>query len=122
MGMILKELGRTTAYITGTAAGTANTLVTNAASLDTTISHVVLYNSHSVAIVVTLCTVPDAAAAVGTADANDIYWSQSVPAGDTYTVDIPVYLTDTNDTLQVYAATADKVNAYAFGFTQADQS
>lgn len=121
MGMILRELGRV-AYVTATAVGTADTLVTNAASLDTVVSHVVLYNSHSAAITVTLCTVPDSAGSVGTGDANDVYWSQSVPAGDTYTVDIPIYLRDTNDTVQVYVGTGSKVNAYAFGYTMADQS
>jgi len=122
MGMILKELGRTAAYITGTATGSADTLVTNAASLDTVVSHVVLYNSHTSAIEVTLCTVPDAAASVGTDDAYDIYWSEEVPAGSSYTVDIPIYLRDTNDTLQVFAGTTGKVNAFAFGYTMADQS
>lgn len=121
MGMILKELGRV-AYVTETAVGTANTLVTNATTLDTVVSHVIIHNTHTSAITVTLCKVPASGGAAGTADINDEYWQQSIAASDTRTVDLPVYMTATNDTLQIYASVADKINAYAFGYTMPDQS
>ena len=121
MGMILKELGRV-AYVTADGVATAQTLVTNATSFDTVVSHIVLHNTHTSAIVVTLCKVPNSGSSVGTGDINDEYWQQSIAASDTRTVDIPMYLTGINDTIQIYAATASKVNAYAFGFTMADQT
>ena len=121
MGMILKEMGRV-AYVTGTAVGTAQTLYTNLTTTDASISHVIIHNTHTSPIVVTLCLVPDTGGVADNADINDEYWQQPVPASETYTVDIPVYFTDTGDTLQIYAATGSKINAYAMGFTMPDQS
>jgi len=121
MGMILSELGRV-AYVTATTVGTAQTLVTNATTLDTVVTHIILHNTNTSAITVTLCKVPASGGSVDTADINDEYWQQSVGASETRTIDLPLYLTATNDTVKIYASVASKVNAYAMGFTQGDQS
>jgi len=81
-----------------------------------------MHNTHTSAIVVTICIVNDNALAVGTPDINDEFWQQSIAASDTEIFDVPIALTDTNDTITIYADTASKVNAVAFGYTLPDQS
>ena len=123
MGLIAKELGR--ALINATAEGSADTIVTNLTTLDTIITQITMFNAHTIAVTVTLCRVPDAALSVGTDDAEDVFWKQSIAAGDTEILgsqDAKVPLTDTNDTLQAYASIADKVNIFCDGFTFPDQS
>lgn len=118
-----KELGRVTP-VTATAVGTADTLVTNDANYDTIVKRITIYNSHTSAVTVTLCFVPDNAAQVATADANDVFWSQSIAADDTLILnsdDLSKPLTDTNDTIQVYASVGSKINIMADGYVFDDQ-
>ncbi len=121
MGMILHELGRVT-YVTATTVGTAQTLYEMVASLDACVTHVIMHNTDTSAIVVTLCTVPDTGGSADTPDINDEYWQQSIPASGTRVADIPIYLRDTGDKVVIYAASATKINAYVMGFTMPTQS
>jgi len=121
MGLIAKQLGKV-AYITATTVGTAQTLVTNTTTLDTIVTQITFHNTDTVAIVVTVCRVAASGGAVDTADINDELWQQSIAASDTDVFDVPTPLTATNDTIQVYAATASKINSWADGYTLPDQS
>ena len=121
MGLIAKQLGKV-AYITATTVGGAQTLVTNATTLDTIVTAVTMHNTNTSAITVTICRVPASGGAVDTADINDEVWQQSIAASDTEIYDVPMALTDTNDTIQVYASEASKVNCWADGFTLPDQT
>lgn len=123
MGLIAKELGR--ALITGSNYATADQLVVNATTKDTIITKITLYNVHTSAVTVTLLRVLNNAGAVATGTVTDIFWSQSIAAGDTVIIghtDVSLPLTATNDSLQCYAGTADKVNVFVDGFTLADQT
>jgi len=121
LGLISKQLGKV-AYITQTTVGAAETIVTNATTLDTVVTAITFHNTHSSAIVCTVCRVAASGGSVDTADINDEVWQQSVAASDTAVYDVPIPLNDTNDTIQVYAATASKVNCWADGFTLPDQT
>ena len=106
--------------------GTPDTIVTNAASTDTLITGIILHNTHTVAIIVTLCHVEDSdgevgSVTIGAASCNVTeFWQQSIAASDTVFLSVkngdalPI-LEDTNDTLQAYAGTADKVNIFVYG-------
>lgn len=118
MGLIAKQLGKV-AYVTATTVGSAQTLYTlSSSSLDAIGTHIIIHNTHSSDIVVTLCIVN----AGTTADINDEWWQQTVVAGDTEIVDIPIALTVTNDTVQIYADTGSKINAWYYGYTLPDQT
>jgi hypothetical protein len=122
MALLAKRLGK--ALINATAVDTADTIVTNTSGVDTIITHIHLYNAHSVAVTVTLCQVDDSAGSVGTAASTDIFFVYSIPAGESIilgSADCKIVLLDTNDTLQAYASEADKVNIFAYGFTMTDQ-
>ena len=121
MGLIAKQLGKV-AYVTATTVGGAQTLVTNATTLDTIVTSVTFHNTDTVALICTICRVPAAGGAVDTADINDEIWQQSVAASDTEVYDVPMALTSTNDTIQVYVQTTSKVNCWADGFTLPDQT
>ena len=114
MGMIMKELGRL-GYITATTVGTAQAIWTNTTTLDSTVSHIVMHNTHTSAVVVTICKVPGAGGVADTADINDEIWQQSIAASDTDVFDVSLYLTVTGDSVQMYVDVASKVNAVAFG-------
>lgn len=123
MSLVGRELGRLT--VAQTTIGNAEALVTNPTTKDTIVTKITIYNSDTVARTVTLCRVLDNAGAVAVAVAGDVFWSQSVDAGDTQIIgygDMSVPLTDTNDTIQVYASAANVVNVFADGFTLSDQS
>ena len=81
-----------------------------------------MHNTDTVANTMTICRVPASGGAVDTADINDEVWQQSIAASDTEIFDVPMPLTDTNDTVQVYTSIASKVNAWADGFTLPDQT
>lgn len=123
MGLIAKELGRV--LVTGSNYATANTLVANATGKDTIITKITIYNVHTSAVTVTLLRVLDSAGTVAVGTVTDIFWVKAVGAGKTEVWghwDISLALTDTNDSLQVYANVASKVNVFVDGFTLADQS
>ncbi len=118
MGLIAKKLGKV-AYVTATTVGAAQNLYTlSGSTLDAIGTHVMIHNTDTSAIVVTLCIVD----AGTTADINDEWWQQSVAASDTEIVDIPIALTVTNDTIQIYAATGDKINSWLYGYTLPNQT
>ncbi len=121
MGTIIKELGRLT-YITATTVGTAQSIWTNTTGLDSCVSHIIMHNTNTSAIVVTICKVPGAGGVADTADINDEIWQQSIAASDTEVFDVPLYLTVTGDSVQMYVDVASKVNAIALGLTYPDQS
>lgn len=124
MGLIAKELGRITP-VTATTVGGAQTLVTNATTLDTFVGNIILRNEHTSAVTVNICIVLDTGGAVATADDDDVALTISVDAADFVTLgpdDLRIMLRDTNDTIQVYASVASKINAFAYGFTFTDQA
>ena len=124
MGLVYKRLGK--GLITPTTVATSETIVTNATSKDTIITKIHLYNSHSSAVNVFILVVDDSGGSVGTGAATDVVLGTiSVPATGNVILgsqDCGMALTDTNDTLQMYASAADKVYAHVWGFTTADQS
>lgn len=123
MGLIAKELGR--ACITGSSYATADQVVVNATTKNTIITKITLYNAHSSAVTVVLMRVLNNAGAVATPTVVDIFWSQSIAAGDTIILghtDVSRPMLATNDTLQVYADVASKVNIFVDGFTMPEQS
>ena len=123
MGLLAKELGRV--LVTGSNYATANTLVTNATQKDTIITKITLYNDHTADVTVTLCRVLNNAGAVAVGVVTDIFWSQTINTKDTLILghtDVSIPLIGTNDTIQVYADVASKVNVFADGFTLADQT
>ncbi len=81
-----------------------------------------MHNTDTVANTMTICRVPASGGAVDTADINDEVWQQSIASSDTEIFDVPMPLTDTNDTVQVYTSIASKVNCWADGFTLPDQT
>ena len=109
-----------TKLINATATGSADTIVTNATNTDTFITNIILHNSHTEAITVTLCHVEDNVNAVGTDSVTSEFFQQSIAASDTVFLsakggDAIIILEDTNDTLQAYASIADKVNIFVYG-------
>ena len=121
MGLISKQLGKV-AYVTATTVGAAQTLVTNATTLDTVVTAITMHNTDTVANTITICRVAASGGAVDTADINDEIWQQPIAASDTDVFDIPQPLNSPNDTIQVYTSIASKVNCWADGFTLPDQT
>lgn len=109
-----------TKLINATASGSADTIVTNPTATDTLITSIVLHNTHTSAVTVTLCHVEDSTGSVGTDAVTNEFFQQSIAASDTVFLsakggDAIIILEDTNDTLQAYASTADKVNIFVYG-------
>ncbi len=109
----LKEVG----YVSASAAA----VVTNPASTYTSIRLIILHNNNSTTETVNIWVVPDSSGAVGTAgDANKMTSIDILP-GETVQLDFPapgIYLTSTNDTLQMATTTASKVTVQVYGFTE----
>lgn len=121
MGLIGKQLGKV-AYITATAVGSAQTLITNPTTLDTIVTSITFHNTDTSAIVCTICRVANSGGSADTADINDEIWQQSVDPSDTALYDVPFAMRDTNDTVQVYADTGSKINCWGDGFTLPTQT
>ena len=102
-----------------TISGTAEAIVTNPALTKTFIPAVVIHNTHSSTVAVTLYAVPNATGSVGTAaDGNEIF-KATLAVDETYTLtDMKVILDATNDTLQAVAGTADVVTIFVMGAWQ----
>ena len=126
MSHISRELGSkataaTRDYIVGTNYGNADTYITNASGFDNFITQITLVNTDSSAIIVTILRVPPTSGGgADTADINDVWHTVSVPgaAGVNYgirIIDVPFTLHETNETLQLYAGTTDKVNCFIDG-------
>lgn len=114
------------ALITGTATGSATTIVTNISGEDATIASISAYNQHTSAVDLYLCRVFDAAGAVGTDTANDIIFHKSLPSKGSLLLnspgDIKIQMNDTNDTLQAWASVASKINVWVDYIVEQDQS
>jgi len=75
-----------------------------------------LHNTHSVAIEVTIYFVPNDGGAVGTPGAGNQIFKQTIDANQTYPInDITHYMNSANDSIQVVAGTASKVNIFIEG-------
>lgn len=96
----------------------AGAVFANPAGQKTYIRLVVLHNSNSTAEAVKLYNVPDNAGAVGTAGATNEFYSRSMAAGETVTMEFAIpglVLEDENDTIQGVTTTASKVTIQAYG-------
>lgn len=120
MGMIAQELGR--GQVTATTIGTADTAYTNATTKDTIITRIVLYNSHSGSVLITIGHVPDTAGSVDTMDAADVIYNVTLETTETFEIDCKVVLRDTNETIKIFAGTTAVVYYHIYGVTLADQS
>jgi len=121
----VKKLRLGKALITGTATGSATTVATNATGEDMTITDIIAYNQHTSAVDLYLCIVDDNALAVGTDTANDIIYYKSVAAKGSVFLgpeDIKITMNDTNDTLKAWASVASKINVWAYGIHEPDQT
>lgn len=103
----------------GYIANTAGAHVTNAASKRTVVQLIILHNTDSSAITVTLYNVPDSSGSVGSASAANQFYKASVGAGETVQLEFlnGIVLEDTNDTIQAVAGTGSKVTIQAYGKT-----
>jgi hypothetical protein len=105
--------------IAGTAQASATTIVTNPAATDTYITGIILYNSHSAAIDVTLCRVPASGGSIGTDAVTDNFYKESIPAGRAIMLGkedgLPMVLESTNDTLKAFASITNKINIFVNG-------
>lgn len=94
---------------------------TNPASTTTYVRSIILHNTHSSDLAVTLYNVPDNSEAVGTAAVANQFYKETIAANDTLMLEFPapgLVLTDTNDTIQAVCGTADKVTIQIFGGTE----
>ena len=97
----------------------ASAIYTNAASTTTFITNILLHNTDSSAIDVTLYFVPDSSGSVGTAAAGNQFFKQTLAANETFPInDVTQIFGDTNDTLQAVAGTASKVTIFVNGAKQ----
>ena len=112
------------ALITGTATGSATTVATNVTGEDMTITSIMAYNQHTVAVDLYLCVVADDTSTVGTDTANDIFYYRSLAAKESLLLgpeDVKIEMTDTNDTIQAWASVGSKVNVWAYGIHEPNQ-
>ena len=91
----------------------------NPASTTTFIYAMLLHNTHSSAVEVTLYKVPDNAAAVGIAGAGNQIFKKSLAENETYVInDATLILGDTNDSIQAVADIDAKVTINLEGCKQ----
>ena len=110
--------------VTAITVGAADTIYANVSGEDTTIVNIIAYNKHTSAVDLYLLRTPDNSEAVGTPDADDIFYYKSIPAKGSVMLgpeDIKIQLNDTNDTLKAYASVTAVVNVWAFGWVQPSQ-
>jgi hypothetical protein len=97
----------------------AGTIYTNPAATKTFIPNILLHNTHTVAVTVTLYCVPNSAGAVGTAGTGNQFFKESIAADESYPINDHSFTLDgTNDTLQAVASVDAKVTIFLSGFTQ----
>ena len=99
-------------------AGAAAAHITNAATKTTYVRLIVLHNTHSSGLEVTMYNVPDSSESAGTAAAANQFYKDTIVSEDTITMEFPapgLILEDTNDTIQAVCGTADKVTIQAYG-------
>ena len=119
---IVKQLGK--GQIAGTTVGTADALVTNLTTKDTSVDFVMLFNTHTSSVTVTLCQVNDNAGSPGTPAATDVFYEKVLPTRKSVLLgkqDLMVLLTDTGDTLNGYASVTNKINYFVYGAVMDNQ-
>ena len=123
MSHIVKLLGK--GQIVATTVGTANALVTNVLGYDTSVDYIMLFNTHTSAVTVTLLQVNDNAGSAGTPAATDVWYEKALPTRKSILFgrqDIMIMLNDTGDTLNAYADVASKINYFVYGAKMTDQT
>ncbi len=119
---IVKQLGK--GQVAATTVGTADALVTNLTTKDTSVDYIMLFNTHSSDVTVTLCQVNDNAGSAGTPAATDVFYEKVLPTKKSVLLgrqDILVMLADTGDTLNAYASVTNKINYWVYGAVMDDQ-
>jgi len=98
---------------------TTETIYANPAATKTFIPSILLHNTHTVAVTVTLYSVPNNAGAVGTAATGNQFFKESLAANESYPINDHSFILDgTNDTIQAVASVDAKVTIFLSGFTQ----
>ncbi len=123
MSHIVKLLGK--GQIAATTVGTANALVTNLIGFDTSVDYIMLFNTHTSSVTVTLLHVNDNAGVAGTPAATDVWYEKSLPTRKSILFgrqDIMIMLNDTGDTLNAYASSTNKINYFVYGAKMTDQT
>jgi hypothetical protein len=95
-----------------------NTLVTNTAPGKKYIRNIILHNTHTSDVVVSLFNVPNSGGVVGTSSTANQFLKATLPADDTVMIEVPapgIMLVDDFDTIQGYADIASKVTAQMYG-------
>ncbi|KKM77875.1 hypothetical protein LCGC14_1365640 [marine sediment metagenome] len=110
-------LGLLNPISSGTAYTNVETLVTNAASQRKTITMIHIFNFHSSAVTVNGYYLPNSSSSVRTPASEDDYkiFEESIDALDFFIYDGTLQLNGQNDTVRLYASTADVINVFAFG-------
>lgn len=106
----LKEI----AYLSNSVAA----VVTNGTGAKSYVRSIILHNTNTTAETVKIYTVPDNSGSVGTATAAHLWFSQTLNPDETVFIEIKdpgIILSDTNDTIQAYSTTANKVTFQAYG-------
>ncbi len=119
---IVKQLGK--GQVAATTVGTANALVTNLTTKDTSVDFIMLFNTHTVDVTITLCQVNDNAGVAGTPALTDVFYEKVLPTRKSVLLgkqDVMVLLTDTGDTLNAYASVTNKINYWIYGAVMDDQ-
>ena len=98
----------------------AETIYANPAATTTFIPSILLHNTHTVAVTVTLYCVPPVSPGVaGTASTANQFFKETLQPDETYPINDHLFIFDaTNDTLQAVASVDDKVTIFLSGFTQ----
>ena len=97
-------------------AATAAAHVTAGANETLHITGILLHNSHSSSLTVTLYCVPDSGGSAGTASEANQFYKKTLTALQTVVInDLNFYLADEGDTLQAVCGTANKVNILVMG-------
>ena len=119
---IVKQLGK--GQIAATTVGTASVLVTNLTTKDTSVDFIMLFNTHTSDVTVTLCVVNDNAGSPGTPAATDVVYEKLLTTRKAVLLgkqDIMVMLNDTGDTLCGYATVTNKINYIVYGAVMDNQ-
>ncbi len=95
---------------------TTETIYANPENTTTHIMSILLHNTHSSAVTVTLYWVPDSTGFAGTAASGNQFFYRSLKPYETFVInDIDKVLGDYNDTLQALAGTDAKVTIFVDG-------
>lgn len=91
--------------------------IVNASGHKTYVKGMWFYNTDTAERVVTIYIVPDSAGSQGTAATANMHYTVTIAAGKAQweVFPYPVILKDTNDTIQIKADSASKVNMAAYG-------